>query len=314
MSAFLRPLPLLFAPLVMLLVAFPARGQETASAPDSVPAAPATESAPGPEAVERVRKLGFRLNSKSAPAPSEPAAPSSEAIPAGSLPAPPADETSSTKPTVVPQGAGTPPSSAEGNLRIGRVLDPVALPPEVAALAREGALAVAAEQWETARDLYLEMVKIAPDNALAYANLGVAEHQLGNDLAAAGNLSKATTLNPHIARNWQTLGLIQYERGELALALSSLTRAIHEDPSEAEARLILAAVVRDYGWPEAALVELQRAVEVDPKLASAHYNLAISYLEADPPKLELARRHYYAAIDLGTPPSPEIEAILKPVE
>lgn len=264
-------------------------------------ASPAGTSAPGSEAVERVRKLGFRLSSKT---------PTGKSAEPDAAPSPP---------TAPAPGGGqaeavSEPATTEGALRIGRVMDPVALPPEVAGLAREGALAVAAEQWETARDLYLEMVKIAPDNALAYANLGVAEHQLGNDLAAVGNLGKATSLNPHIARNWQTLGLIQYERGELALALSSLTRAIHEDPSEAESRLILAAVARDFGWPEAALTELQRAVEINPKLASAHYNLAITYLGADPPKIELARRHYFAAIDLGTAPSPEIEAILKPSE
>lgn len=276
-------------------------GQEPSApaAGTTVPEAGEAESsdgtAPGIEAVKRVRNLGFRLNAKG-PAPAAPDPPAAEA-PAANREA-----------DAAPSG-GTPES---GELRIGRLKDPVALPPEVAELAKEGALAVSAGEWEQARDLYLEMVKIVPDSALAYANLGVAEHQLGNLLAAAGNLGKSTELNPHIARNWQTLGLIHYERGELALALSCLTRAVHEGPGEAETRLILAAVARDYGWPEAAVTELQRAVEINPKLAAAHYNLAITYLETDPPRLELARRHYHAAIDLGTAPSPEIEAILKP--
>ena len=72
--------------------------------------------------------------------------------------------------------------------------------------------------------------------------------------------------------------------------------------------------MRDYGWTEAAVTELQRAVEINPKLASAHYNLAVTYLGESPPRIELARRHYFAAIDLGTAKSPEIEAILKPAE
>lgn len=264
-------------------------------APPAAPAAPTNEA--GADAVKRVRNLGFRLNSKG---PAVDPAPGTADSPAA---------------TATAQGApGEAAKPDEGNLQLGRVKENVALPPEVAAIAKEGALAVAGQQWEKARDLYLEMVKAAPDNALAYANLGVAEHQLGNLLAAAGNLAKSTELNPHIARNWQTLGLIYYERGDLALALSCLTRAIHENPGEAESRIILAAVARDYGWPEAALTELQRAVEIDPKTAAAHYNLAVTYLESDPPRIELARRHYYAAIDLGTAPSPEIEAILKPSE
>ena len=271
--------------------------QETTAPPESVPADRPTS--PGAEAVNRVRNLGFRLKNTNL----------GEALPAQG----PNAGTSN--------GAGinTTPDRTKGDteefpLQIGRVEGGESLPPEVANLAKAGALAVSEKQWEKARDLYLEMVKAAPRNALAYANLGVAEHQLGNLLAAAGNLGKSTELNPHIARNWQTLGLIHYERGDLSLALSCLTRAIHEDPTEAESHLILAAVVRDYGWPEAAVSELQRAVEINPKLGSAHYNLAITYLEAKPPRLELARRHYHAAIDLGATPSPEIEAILKPSE
>lgn len=239
---------------------------------------PKAETA-GEAAVERVKNLAFRLSTKSDP--------KGDAV------------------------SGSEEVATAGSMQLGKVEEPVALPPEVAALAQEGALAVADEKWEQARDLYLKLVAAAPDNALAYANLGVAEHQLGNLLAAAGNLTRSTELNPHIARNWQSLGLIQYQRGELALALSCLARAVHEAPDDAETRIILAAVVRDYGWPDAAVSELQRAVELNPKSAAAHFNLAVTYLDEKPPRLELARRHYYAAIDLGTPPSPEIEAILQ---
>lgn len=272
-----------------------------ASAPAAPP--PAAVEAPvptdaGAAAVQRIKRLGFRL--KAGPETSGGGTnPAPAAVPASPVPATP--------------DVGTPPAGA-GSMQVGKVKEPVSLPPELAPLAKEGALAVAEGNWPKARDLYLEMVKKAPDNALVYANLGVAEHQLGNLLAAAGNLARSTELNPHIARNWQTLGLIHYERQDLALALSCLSRAVHEDPDEAETRLILAAVVRDYGWPEAAITELERAVEIDPSLAPAHYNLAVTYLGLDPPRIELARRHYYAAIDLGTPASPELEAILRPSE
>ena len=148
---------------------------------------------------------------------------------------------------------------------------------------------------------------MAPDNALAYANLGVVEHQLKNLSAADANLTKSLKINPMIAQNWLTLGLIQYEKGDLNMAISSLTRAIHEAPNDGQIRLVLAAVIRDYGWEEAAILELKRALMINPKLADALYNLALSYLSSDPPKLEMARRHYYSAIDLGTKSSPEIE-------
>ena len=229
-----------------------------------------------------------------------------------SLPTPPAPGPDVTGKK--PDGSPPPPPASGGNMKVGIVSDQASLPPGLTTLAQEGALAVADNDWEKARRVYLDMIGLAPDNALAFANLGVAEHELGNLLAAAGNLGKSIELNPHIARNWLTLGLINYEQGDLTLAISNLTRAIHEAPDDAESRLILAAVVRDYGWPDAAVTELQRAVELNPKLASAHYNLAVTYLGMKPPRLELARRHYYAAIDLGTPASPEIEAIFKKSE
>ena len=195
----------------------------------------------------------------------------------------------------------------EGAVSLGVVTEQASLPPKLRELAQKGTMAVAAKDWKKARAIYLDLVKKAPDSALAYANLGVVEHQLKNLSAADANLTRSLTINSSIAENWLTLGLIQYEEGDLNLAISSLTRAIHEAPNDGHTRLVLAAVIRDYGWEEAAITELKRALMIDPKLAEAHYNLALTYLEMDPPKLELARRHYYTAIDLGTAVSSEIE-------
>ncbi len=198
----------------------------------------------------------------------------------------------------------------EGALAVGVVKGQSKLPPELAEIAQRGASAVAEMKWVKAREAFLELVEKAPDNALAYANLGVAEQQLGNLLAAEGNLIRSVQINPFIAQNWQTLGLVQYERGDIVLAISSLVRAVHEDPSDARSRVYLAAVMRDYGWRQAAVTELERAVQTDPELVDAQFNLAVAYIEEDPPRLELARRHYYAALDLGAKASPEIETIL----
>ncbi len=198
-----------------------------------------------------------------------------------------------------------------GAVSVGLVTEQATLPPELRELARMGTMAVAVKDWKKAREVYLELLEKAPDNALAYANLGVVEHQLKNLSAANANLTRSLQINPTIAQNWLSLGLVQYEKGDLNLSISSLTRAIHEAPNDGQTRLVLAAVIRDYGWEEAAIMELKRALMIDPKLADAHYNLALSYLSFDPPKLELARRHYYSAIDLGTAPSEEIEKQLK---
>ena len=201
-----------------------------------------------------------------------------------------------------------------GAINVGVHTGTTKLSPEFAEVATRGAVAASEQRWEDARSAYLELINATPDNALAYANLGVAEFQLGNLVAASGNLKRSLELNPSIGNNWQTLGLIQYEQKNLNLAISSLTRAIHEAPRDAQARVYLAAVIRDYGWTEAALTELKRAIDVDPKLPDAHYNLAVTYLETRPPRIELARRHYFKAIDLGAAPAPELEKALESAE
>lgn len=219
-----------------------------------------------------------------------------------------------------PKTAPAPPTEAaaapplEGALKVGLVEGQAKLPPELAALAQAGATAVTKQDWAAARESYLKIVQLAPENALALANLGVAEQQLGNLLAASGNLRKSLEINPANASNWQTLGLIYFEQGELNLAVAALCHAIHENPGDGRSRLYLAAIIRDYGWREASITELERAVQLDPKLRDAHFNLAASYLESTPPRIELARRHYYEALDLGSPPDPQIEKLLSAPE
>jgi hypothetical protein len=49
---------------------------------------------------------------------------------------------------------------------------------------------------------------------------------------------------------------------------------------------------------------------LDPGYADANFNLAVLYLGRTPPLIELARRHYQRAIDLGAKHDPAIEKII----
>ena len=78
-------------------------------------------------------------------------------------------------------------------------------------------------------------------------------------------------------------------------------------PPEAQASLASAerALLDQDG--AAAEREILRVLELAPDYAEAHYNLAVFYLQRNPPAVELARRHYYKSVDLGGAPDPEIE-------
>ena len=186
------------------------------------------------------------------------------------------------------------------------------LPPGTEELAKEGALASADLDWPKAKAAYAKMLEKAPGNALALSNLGAVEYRLGNLEAAETLLTKATQISPAIAQNWMTLGLIYRKRSQPHLAVSALTRALHEDRGDPRIHNLLGVTIRDLGWVQGAETELQRAILLDPTYASAHYNLAVMYLDRSPPLIELARRHYYAAVDYGEAPDKSIEEKLNP--
>lgn len=190
---------------------------------------------------------------------------------------------------------------------LDKAVDDQGLPAELESLAKEGALASSEQDWERARSVYERMIALAPRNALAYANLGIVEYRRKNYEAARTALRRSLQLNPSISQNWITLGLVYHQERNLELAIASLARALHQDPKDPRAHLYMAVVIHDYGWGSAAETELQRAIQLDPTYADAHFNLALMYLEKDPPAIELARRHYYVAIDLGAPPDEAIE-------
>ncbi len=185
-------------------------------------------------------------------------------------------------------------------------------PPGTEELAKKAALAASDLDWKAARDAYTQMLAKAPDNSLALSNLGAVEFRLGNAEAAIRHLTKATEVAPSIAQNWLTLGLIHYRQDQPNLALSYLARALHEDPGDPRAHNYMGVLIRDRGWIVGAETELQRALVIDPGYADAHFNLAVMYLGQAPPLLELARRHYYAAIDYGAKPDETIERRLNP--
>jgi tetratricopeptide (TPR) repeat protein len=184
--------------------------------------------------------------------------------------------------------------------------------PEVAReAAAEGNAAFSRGDFERARRAYLKVVELAPDNLLGLINLGVVEYSLKKLDEAEAHLKRAVQLKIDAAPAWLTLGIIYLDQNRLDEALAALSQATLYDPRNARARNYLGVVVGRKGWIDGAQVELRRAVEIDPNYSDAHYNLAVFYLEGKPPSTELARRHYFRALELGAESDPEVEQALK---
>lgn len=177
--------------------------------------------------------------------------------------------------------------------------------------AGEGNAAFARKDYERARRAYKKVLDLAPDNILGLVNLGVVEFYAGNFKESETLLKRAVQLKLDTAPAWLTLGMMYMDQDRLDEALAALSQATLHDPRNARARNYLGVVVGRKGWIDGAQAELRKAVEIDPAYTDAHYNLAVFYLENKPPSIELARRHYFRAVELGADRDPDIEKVLK---
>jgi len=194
--------------------------------------------------------------------------------------------------------------------------DPEFVPVAARLAAADGNAAFAKKDYAQAKKSYRQVLTLVPDNLVGLVNLGVAEFFTGDFGAAEEVLKKAVRIRMETPAAWQTLGMIYMDQDRLDEALAALSQAVLLDPRNARSRNFLGVVVGKKGWIDGAQSELRKAVELDPTYADAQYNLAVFYLQGKPPSLELARRHYYRAIELGAEKDPDLEKTLnsKPVK
>jgi tetratricopeptide (TPR) repeat protein len=191
--------------------------------------------------------------------------------------------------------------------------DPAKFIPESArVLAAEGNKAFEAGDYEGARKAYAQVLELAPDNIVALVNLGASEFKAGRHEEAEALLGRAVRIRMETAPAWLTLGILYYEKGRLDEALAALAQAALYDPRNPRVRNFLGATLGEKGWKDGAEAELRLAVEIDPNYRDAHFNLALLYVERKPPAVELAKRHYYRALELGAAPDKELEKRLAP--
>ena len=177
--------------------------------------------------------------------------------------------------------------------------------------AQEGNLAFEQRNYAVARKAYRRALDLAPGNLVALVNLGLVEFSAGNPAEAEKLLKQAVRQRLETAPAWLTLGILYMDQGRLDEALAALAQAAVLEPRNPRTRNYLGVVIGRKGWLDGAQNELRTAVELDPSYSDAHYNLASFYLERKPPLVELARRHYFRALDLGAERDAEIERELE---
>lgn len=186
------------------------------------------------------------------------------------------------------------------------------VPAVIASTAAEGDAALAKGDLSGARKAYERILDVDANNLAALVNLGMVAYRSGEHDEAVGLLERALRERLSVAPAWLTLGMVRMERGEDEAAFAAFAQAVQHDPRDARARNFMGAAAARLGWMDAAQDALRRAVELDAGNADAHYNLAVLYLEEEPPAVELARRHYFKSRQLGVEKDAAMEKLFVP--
>ena len=162
-----------------------------------------------------------------------------------------------------------------------------------------------------ARTAFQKVLNLSPNNPAALINLGICEQRLGNNSESERLLRRAVQAAPTSGAGWLLLGVASLEQGKVEAAFAHFAQAAYLDPKNPQPHLYLAVTLARKNWKDAAEDEFRRALELDDRIADAHYNLAVLYLQHAPPAVELARRHYQRALDLGAAADPAVAAKLE---
>jgi Flp pilus assembly protein TadD len=194
------------------------------------------------------------------------------------------------------------------SLRPAEIPDPArsGLSEEAQRLAKRATAAFEKGELAAAKHDFEQVLILAPANPAASINLGLIAYREKRFSDAETLLRTVVRANPDIGLAWLILGIIYYEQDKEDAALAALAQAVYLEPKDARAHHYLGVSIGRRGWYLGAEDEMRKAIELQPDYSEAHYNLAVFYLQRQPPALELARRHYQKALDLGAAPDPEI--------
>ncbi len=118
-------------------------------------------------------------------------------------------------------------------------------------------------------------LEIAPENAAARFNAGMALLRLEREVEAREHLEQAARFEPAFAAgSFVVLAEFHAGHGDLRGALTLLVRAREIDPSDATSANSLGVVLRRLGRAAEAVAAYRDAARLDPRMVEAHNNLA----------------------------------------
>lgn len=165
-------------------------------------------------------------------------------------------------------------------------------------------------EYDMAAADYQKILKRDENNPIALANLAAIEIEEGKIDDADKHVQAAITQEPNDPFNLTVLGRVKFSEGKYDSALDALDHAAKLDPRNPQIQNFLGVALAEKGLRVQAETAFRKAVQIAPDYGDANKNLAIIYLTASPPAVELARWHYEKALAAGVPPNQELEQML----
>jgi tetratricopeptide (TPR) repeat protein len=154
--------------------------------------------------------------------------------------------------------------------------------------------AMSRQDFKAAAENYRQAVKMHPESAEMWANLGLMEHEGADYAEAIKSFQQAIRLKPSLYVPNLFLGIDSMRTGNTSTAIQSLVRAERLNKTDPEAPLELGRAYSAAGKFSAAAREFTHAAELDPKQRDAWLGEGMAYLdqvEEDARKLSTSAPH-----------------------
>ena len=132
---------------------------------------------------------------------------------------------------------------------------------------------------DAAMDCYKQAIKLNPNYADSYNNIGNLFAIKGNLEAATDFYKQAIKINPNFAAAYNNLGLSLMKQGAPELAVNSYKQAIKIKPNHADAYNNIGNVLRRQGDAKSALASYKKVLKINPAHAGAHNNIGLAYVD-----------------------------------
>ncbi len=130
------------------------------------------------------------------------------------------------------------------------------------------------QRFREAQAVYAEVVRMAPNHAGAFYNLGVVAERQGRFEGAAEHYRQAIRFHPLFADAHENLGFLLLQKHEFPSAIEHLEQTVHLCPWKVKAWGNLGLAYAGAGQWHKAVVCHRRAVALNPNVAELRYFLA----------------------------------------